>query len=57
MSISRISITFTLAAALAALAQTYDPQVLGTMRVRGVKPDPARAKALYDQAEAVRKRQ
>jgi len=43
--------------ALTALAQIYDPQVLGTMRVRGVKPDPARAKALYDQAEAVRKRQ
>jgi TPR repeat protein len=43
--------------ALTALAQTYDPQVLGTMRVRGVKPDPSKAKALYDQAEAVRKRQ
>jgi len=44
-------------AALTALAQTYDPQVLGTMRVRGVKPDPSKAKALYDQAEAARKRQ
>ena len=43
-------------AALTALAQTYDPQVLGTMRVRGVKPDPSKAKALYDQAEAARKR-
>ena len=43
-------------AALTALAQTYDPQVLGTMRVRGVKPDPSKAKALYEQAEAARKR-
>ena len=42
--------------ALTALAQTYDPQVLGTMRVRGVKPDPSKAKALYEQAEAARKR-
>jgi hypothetical protein len=42
--------------ALTALAQTYDPQVLGTIRVLGIKPDPARAKALYDQAEAARKR-
>jgi len=41
--------------ALTALAQTYDPQVLGTIRVRGVKPDPTKAKALYDQAEAARK--
>jgi len=43
-------------AALTALAQTYDPQVLGTMRVRGTKPDPSKAKTLYDQAEAARKR-
>src|SRR3954452_8078044 len=42
--------------ALTALAQTYDPQVLGTMRVRGIKPDPVKAKTLYDQAEAARKR-
>ena len=42
-------------AALTALAQTYDPQVLGTMRVRGVKPDPSKAKALYDQAATARK--
>jgi hypothetical protein len=42
--------------ALTALAQTYDPQVLGSMRVRGVKPDPSKAKALYEQAEAARKR-
>jgi TPR repeat protein len=41
--------------ALTALAQTYDPQILGTIRVRGVKPDPTKAKALYDQAEAARK--
>jgi hypothetical protein len=43
-------------AALTALAQTYDPQVLGTMRVRGVKPDPAKAKAYYEQSEAAQKR-
>jgi hypothetical protein len=39
-----------------ALAQTYDPQVLRTMRVRGVKPDPSKAKAYYEQAEAAQKR-
>jgi len=43
--------------ALGALAQTYDPEVLGKMRVRGVKPDPAKAKAFYEQAEAARKSQ
>jgi TPR repeat protein len=42
--------------ALTALAQTYDPQVLRTMRVRGVKPDPSKAKAYYEQAEAAQKR-
>ena len=42
--------------ALTALAQTYDPQVLGTMRVRGVKSDPARARAYYEQSEAAQKR-
>jgi len=42
--------------ALRALAQTYDPQILGTMRVRGVKPDPSKAKALYEQAEAAQKK-
>jgi len=39
-----------------ALAQTYDPQVLRTMRVRSVKPDPSKAKAYYEQAEAAQKR-
>jgi len=43
--------------AVSALAQTYDPEVLGKMRVRGVKPDPAKAKALYEQAETARKPQ
>lgn len=36
--------------ALVALAETYDPVVLGRWRVVGMKPDPDRARALYQQA-------
>jgi hypothetical protein len=40
--------------ALTALAQTYDPDVLRRMRVRGVRPDHAKADALYREAQAAR---
>jgi len=36
--------------ALVALAETYDPVVLGRWRVVGMRPDPDRARALYQQA-------
>ena len=38
------------ATALFALAETYDPKVLGRMNVKGVKGDPARARTLYSEA-------
>ena len=37
--------------AILALAQTHDPRVLDRMGVRGIKGDPARARALYQQAQ------
>lgn len=39
------------ATAILALAQTHDPRVLDRMGVRGIKGDPARARALYQQAQ------
>jgi TPR repeat protein len=36
--------------AILALAQTHDPRVLDRMGVRGIKGDPSRARALYQQA-------
>ena len=36
--------------ALVALAETYDPAVLKRWRVVGMRPDPDRARALYQQA-------
>ena len=38
--------------ALMALAETYDPRGLARMNAKGVKPDPARARSLYEQALA-----
>ena len=35
-----------------ASAETYDPAMLARWRVRGIKPDPARARALYQKAQA-----
>jgi hypothetical protein len=35
-----------------ALAETYDPNMLSLWKARGIKADPARAKALYTQALA-----
>ncbi len=37
--------------AILALAQTHDPRVLERMGVRGIRGDPARARALYQQAQ------
>lgn len=37
--------------ALTALARTYDPDVLRKVRVLGIRPDKAKAEALYHQAE------
>jgi hypothetical protein len=34
------------------LAETFDPAILNALGVRGVRPDPARARALYEQAQA-----
>lgn len=39
------------ATAILALAQTHDPRVLERMGVRGIKGDPAKARALYQQAQ------
>ncbi len=38
------------ARALMTLAETYDPRALARMNAKSVKPDPARARALYEQA-------
>jgi hypothetical protein len=38
------------ARALLTLAETYDPRALARMNAKSVKPDPARARALYAQA-------
>lgn len=38
--------------ALYALAETYDPRVLARLHVRGMKGDPEKARALYEQALA-----
>ena len=38
------------ARALMTLAETYDPRALARMNAKSVKPDPARARALYAQA-------
>ncbi|WP_406857203.1 hypothetical protein ABEG18_06110 [Alsobacter sp. KACC 23698] len=40
--------------ALAALARSYDPDVLGRMRVRGVRADRTKADALYREAQSAR---